>query len=95
MYIENHRRRGGRFRLGLIPESSTAGLSEVRVLRRDQRRLINHRRMELDVRGAHTGPLLRWPSDLFERGLVTSKGIVTHDFGPDSWAEAFEAGQLD
>ena len=28
--------------------------------------------------------------DLFERGLVTSKGIVTHDFGLDNWAEAFE-----
>jgi L-iditol 2-dehydrogenase len=28
--------------------------------------------------------------DLFERGLVTSKGIVTHDFPLDNWAEAFD-----
>ena len=27
---------------------------------------------------------------LFERGLVTSKGIVTHDFPLDNWAEAFD-----
>jgi L-iditol 2-dehydrogenase len=48
-------------------------------------------RKELDVRGAHLGPYC-YPVaiDLFERGLVTSKGIVTHDFGLDDYAEAFE-----
>ena len=47
-------------------------------------------RKELDVRGAHLGPYC-YPVaiDLFERGLVTSKGIVTHDFGLDDYAEAF------
>lgn len=48
-------------------------------------------RKELDVRGAHLGPYC-YPIaiDLFERGLVTSKGIVTHDFPLDDYAEAFE-----
>lgn len=48
-------------------------------------------RKELDVRGAHLGPYC-YPVaiDLFERGLVTSKGIVTHDFGLDDFDEAFE-----
>ena len=48
-------------------------------------------RKELDVRGAHLGPYC-YPVaiDLFERGLVTSKGIVTHDFGLEDYAEAFE-----
>lgn len=47
-------------------------------------------RKELDVRGAHLGPYC-YPVaiDLFERGLVTSKGIVTHDFPLDDWEEAF------
>lgn len=48
-------------------------------------------RKELDVRGAHLGPYC-YPVaiDLFERGLITSKGIVTHSFGLDAFAEAFE-----
>ncbi|MBF7141629.1 MULTISPECIES: alcohol dehydrogenase catalytic domain-containing protein [Pseudomonas] len=47
-------------------------------------------RKELDVRGAHLGPYC-YPIaiDLFERGLITSKGIVTHSFGLDDYAEAF------
>jgi L-iditol 2-dehydrogenase len=47
-------------------------------------------RKELDVRGAHLGPYC-YPVaiDLFTRGLVTSKGIVTHDFPLENWEEAF------
>lgn len=47
-------------------------------------------RKELDVRGAHLGPYC-YPVaiDLFERGLITSKGIVTHDFPLDDWEQAF------
>ncbi|MGS0740230.1 zinc-binding dehydrogenase [Glaciimonas sp. GG7] len=47
-------------------------------------------RKELDVRGAHLGPYC-YPVaiDLFERGLITSKGIVTHTFGLGDWSAAF------
>lgn len=47
-------------------------------------------RKELDVRGAHLGPYC-YPVaiDLFARGLLTSKGIVTHDFALENWEEAF------
>ena len=54
-------------------------------------------RKELDVRGAHLGPYC-YPIaiDLFERGLVTSKGIVTHGFPLTDWERAFElANSLD
>ena len=46
-------------------------------------------RKELDVRGAHLGPYC-YPIaiDLLERGLVTSKGIVTHQYGLDDWDAA-------
>jgi L-iditol 2-dehydrogenase len=48
-------------------------------------------RKELDVRGAHLGPYC-YPVaiDLFERGLITSQGIVTHSFGLDAFEQAFE-----
>ncbi|WP_162592427.1 alcohol dehydrogenase catalytic domain-containing protein [Variovorax sp. PBL-E5] len=54
-------------------------------------------RKELDVRGAHLGPYC-YPVaiDLFERGLVTSRGIVTHGFALAEWEEAFRlANSLD
>lgn len=54
-------------------------------------------RKELDVRGAHLGPYC-YPIaiDLLERGLVTSKGIVTHDFPLEDWEQAFAlANSLD
>ena len=54
-------------------------------------------RKELDVRGAHLGPYC-YPVaiDLLERGLVTSKGIVTHDFPLEDWEQAFAlANSLD
>ena len=46
-------------------------------------------RKELDVRGAHLGPYC-YPVaiDLLERGLVTSRGIVTHDYPLERWNEA-------
>lgn len=46
-------------------------------------------RKELDVRGAHLGPYC-YPIaiDLLERGLVTSEGIVTHDYPLERWDEA-------
>ncbi len=46
-------------------------------------------RKELDIRGAHLGPYC-YPIaiDLLARGLVTSHGIVTHDFALDQWDEA-------
>ncbi|WP_245555246.1 alcohol dehydrogenase catalytic domain-containing protein [Hahella ganghwensis] len=48
-------------------------------------------RKELDIRGAHLGPYT-YPVaiDLLERGLVTSRGIVTHDFSLNDWEEAFK-----
>ncbi len=54
-------------------------------------------RKELDVRGAHLGPYC-YPIaiDLLSRGLVTSKGIVTHDYGLQQWDEAIRvANSLD
>ena len=54
-------------------------------------------RKELDVRGAHLGPYC-YPVaiDLFERGLVTSRGIVTHNFALSDWEAAFKlANSLD
>jgi threonine dehydrogenase-like Zn-dependent dehydrogenase len=46
-------------------------------------------RKELDVRGSHLGPYC-YPIaiDLLERGLVTSKGIVTHDYALEAWDDA-------
>ncbi len=46
-------------------------------------------RKELDLRGAHLGPYC-YPIaiDLLTRGLVTSDGIVTHDYPLDRWDEA-------
>lgn len=46
-------------------------------------------RKELDVRGAHLGPYC-YPIaiDLLQRGLVTSDGIVTHDYPLERWDEA-------
>ena len=46
-------------------------------------------RKELDVRGAHLGPYC-YPIaiDLLARGLVTSNGIVTHDYALEQWDEA-------
>ena len=46
-------------------------------------------RKELDIRGAHLGPYC-YPIaiDLLARGLVTSRGIVTHDFTLDQWDDA-------
>ncbi|MEB0165014.1 zinc-binding dehydrogenase, partial [Glaciimonas sp. CA11.2] len=54
-------------------------------------------RKELDIRGAHLGPYC-YPVaiDLFDRGLVTSEGIVTHTFSLDEWEKAFAlANSLD
>jgi len=46
-------------------------------------------RKELDVRGAHLGPYC-YPIaiDLLARGLVTSKGIVTHAYALEQWNDA-------
>ncbi|OMH38849.1 alcohol dehydrogenase catalytic domain-containing protein [Motiliproteus sp. MSK22-1] len=48
-------------------------------------------RKELDIRGAHLGPYT-YPVaiDLFQRGLVTSKNIVTHSYPLSDWENAFE-----
>ena len=54
-------------------------------------------RKELDVRGAHLGPYC-YPIaiDLLERGLVTSKGIVTNAYRLDEWETAIKvANSLD
>ncbi len=54
-------------------------------------------RKELDVRGAHLGPYC-YPIaiDLLGRGLVTSDGIVTHNYGLGEWDEAIRvANSLD
>jgi L-iditol 2-dehydrogenase len=54
-------------------------------------------RKELDVRGAHLGPYC-YPIaiDLLARGLVTSNGIVTHDYPLEQWDEAIKlANSLD
>lgn len=49
-------------------------------------------RKELDVRGAHLGPYC-YPIaiDLLARGLVTSKGIVTHRYPLEAWSDAIKA----
>ena len=46
-------------------------------------------RKELDVRGVHLGPYC-YPIaiDLLQRGLVTSQGIVTHDYALEEWDAA-------
>ncbi len=48
-------------------------------------------RKELDIRGAHLGPYC-YPVaiDLLSRGLVTSKGIVTHSYALEDWDEALK-----
>jgi erythritol/L-threitol dehydrogenase len=48
-------------------------------------------RKELDIRGAHLGPYC-YPIaiDLLSRGLVTSKGIVTHHYDLKDWDEAMK-----
>ena len=48
-------------------------------------------RKELDVRGAHLGPYC-YPIaiDLLERGLVTSRGIVTNEYRLEEWDEAIK-----
>ena len=54
-------------------------------------------RKELDIRGAHLGPYC-YPIaiDLLDRGLVTSDGIVTHDYAFEQWDEAIKvANSLD
>jgi erythritol/L-threitol dehydrogenase len=54
-------------------------------------------RKELDVRGAHLGPYC-YPIviDLMQRGLLTSRGIVTHNYALSDWEEAFAlANSLD
>lgn len=54
-------------------------------------------RKELDIRGAHLGPYC-YPIaiDLLHRGLVTSKGIVTHAYPLERWVEAIAmANSLD
>jgi threonine dehydrogenase-like Zn-dependent dehydrogenase len=54
-------------------------------------------RKELDVRGVHLGPYC-YPIaiDLLTRGLVTSRGIVTHDYPIEQWDEAIRvANSLD
>ena len=46
-------------------------------------------RKELDIRGSHLGPYC-YPIaiDLLTRGLVTSDGIVTHEYDLTAWDEA-------
>ena len=54
-------------------------------------------RKELEIRGSHLGPYC-YPIaiDLLSRGLVTSKGIVTHDYAFEQWDEAIQvANSLD
>ncbi|MBC7942854.1 MAG: alcohol dehydrogenase catalytic domain-containing protein [Chitinophagaceae bacterium] len=54
-------------------------------------------RKELDIRGAHLGPYC-YPVaiDLMDRGLLTSRGIVTHAFTLAEWEQAFAlANSLD
>lgn len=48
-------------------------------------------RKEIDLLGSHLGPYC-YPTviNLLDRGLMTSKGIVTHSFSLDNWKEAFE-----
>jgi len=54
-------------------------------------------RKELDIRGAHLGPYC-YPIaiDLLARDLVTSDGIVTHDYPLEEWDDAIKmANSLD
>ncbi len=54
-------------------------------------------RKELEIRGAHLGPYC-YPIaiNLLERGLVTSKGIVTNEYPLDQWDTAIKvANSLD
>ena len=54
-------------------------------------------RKELEVRGSHLGPYC-YPIaiDLLSRGLVTSRGIVTHEYDLKEWDEAIQvANSLD
>lgn len=54
-------------------------------------------RKELDLRGAHLGPYC-YPVviDLMARGLITSEGIVTHEFDLGDWVDAIDlANSLD
>ena len=48
-------------------------------------------RKELDIRGSHLGPYA-YPIaiDLLDRGLATSRGIVTHKYSLNDWEAAFE-----
>jgi erythritol/L-threitol dehydrogenase len=53
-------------------------------------------RKELDVRGAHLGPYTYPVAIDFARGLITSRGVVTHDFPLSEWEHAFQlANSLD
>ncbi|ENH96877.1 threonine dehydrogenase-like protein [Gracilibacillus halophilus YIM-C55.5] len=49
---------------------------------------------ELDIRGSHLGPYT-YPIaiDLFERGLVSAEGIVTHTFDIDDFPQAIATAQ--
>lgn len=48
-------------------------------------------RKELDIRGAHLGPYCyETVIDLFERGLMTSEGIVTHQYPLMDWENAYK-----
>lgn len=48
-------------------------------------------RKELDIRGAHLGPYCyETVINLFERGLLTAEGIVTHEYPLGDWENAFE-----
>lgn len=54
-------------------------------------------RKELDARGVHLGPYC-YPVviDLMARGLVSSEGIVTHEFDLRDWSDAMAlANSLD
>lgn len=48
-------------------------------------------RKELDIRGAHLGPYCyETVINLFERGLITSEGIVTNQYPLTDWENAYE-----
>ncbi len=48
-------------------------------------------RKELDIRGSHLGPnCYETVINLFERGLITSKGIVTNTYPLTEWESAFD-----
>jgi len=48
-------------------------------------------RKELDIRGAHLGPnCYETVINLFQRGLITADGIVTHEYSITDWENAFE-----